>query len=52
MQLMGGQMPAAMWTRIATYVNSLPTGAGANNLARARAAANLILSSAQFCAEK
>jgi uncharacterized protein (DUF1800 family) len=52
MELMGGQMPAAMWTRIATYVNTLPAGAGANNLARARAAANLILSSAQFCAEK
>jgi uncharacterized protein (DUF1800 family) len=52
MELMGGEMPAAMWTRIATYVNTLPTGSAANNLARARAAANLILSSAQYCAEK
>jgi uncharacterized protein (DUF1800 family) len=52
MQYMGGTMPAAMKTRIATYVNSLPTGSGANNLARARAAVNLVLSSAQFCTEK
>ena len=52
LQLMGGQMSAATKTRIATYVNSLPTGSGGNDLARARAAVNLVLASPQFGTEK
>ena len=39
-------------TRIGTYVNSLPRGAGSNDLARARAAVNLALGSSQYLTQK
>ena len=55
MQLMGGQMPASMNTLIATYVNGLLLGSNTsytNNLARARAAVYLVLSSANYSVVK
>jgi hypothetical protein len=49
---MGGAMPAAMKTRIVTYVNGLARGNATNDLARARAAYNLVLSSSQYSTQK
>jgi uncharacterized protein (DUF1800 family) len=49
---MGGAMPPAMKTRIVTYVNSLSKGTQSTNLARARAAHNLVLSSSQYATQK
>jgi uncharacterized protein (DUF1800 family) len=50
--MMGGQMPSAMSGRIVTYINTLPTGSNANNLARARAAVLLVASSAQCAMQR
>ena len=55
LQLMGGQMSASMKARIATYTNSLAAGTNTvytNNLARARAAVHLVLSSANYATQK
>jgi uncharacterized protein (DUF1800 family) len=50
--LMGGAMPASMRTRITTYVNSLPNVTATDKLNRAKAAVNLVVSSAQYSTQK
>jgi uncharacterized protein (DUF1800 family) len=52
LRMMGGQMPAAMKTRIATYVNGLPNTTTTNKRDRARALIHLVVSSSQFAHQK
>jgi uncharacterized protein (DUF1800 family) len=52
LRMMGGQMPAAMKDRIATYVNTLANTTATNKRDRARALIHLVVSSAQFAMQK